>query len=218
MSGRTLTTGTEGHLRGAIGDCRRGGEAAQGRAAREQRTDRAVDHCGHAFEPEYRGLQRPLAGNFYANQRTAEDYRKAIGYYQEAIRLDPRYALAYAKLSVAAQNLALRYGIDGPREVEELIATARASAKRSLELDPNLANAHSARGVTLFTIDCNFVEAEAEFRRALELTPQNAHVTANLAALMLQLGRLDEAVALGQRAIALEPLGGAAHYNFARSL
>src|SRR5438067_10102742 len=159
-----------------------------------------------------------LQGNFYDDRGTADDTRKAIGYYQEAIRLDPRYALAYAKLSVAAQNLALRYGIDGPREVEELIATARASAKRSLELDPNLANAHSARGVTLFTIDCNFVEAEAEFRRALELTPQNAHVTANLAALMLQLGRLDEAVALGQRAIALEPLGGAAHYNFARSL
>jgi len=159
-----------------------------------------------------------LQGNFYDDRGTADDTRKAIGYYQEAIRLDPRYALAYAKLSVAAQNLALRYGIDGPREVEELIATARASAKRSLELDPNLANAHSARGVTLFTIDCNFVEAEAEFRRALELTPQNAHVTANLAALMLQLGRLDEAVALGQRAIALEPLGGAPHYNFARSL
>src|SRR5207237_931956 len=83
-----------------------------------------------------------------ADRGTADDTRKAIGYYQEAIRLDPRYALAYAKLSVAAQNLALRYGIDGPREVEELIATARASAKRSLELDPNLANAHSARGVT----------------------------------------------------------------------
>ena len=43
-----------------------------------------------------------LQGNFYFNRRTAEDYRKAIGYYEEAIRLDPRYALAYAKLSIAA--------------------------------------------------------------------------------------------------------------------
>src|SRR5438270_70658 len=68
-----------------------------------------------------------LQGNFYDDRGTADDTRKAIGYYHEAIRLDPRYALAYAKLSVAAQNLALRYGIDGPREVEELIATARAS-------------------------------------------------------------------------------------------
>src|SRR5205823_8038592 len=59
-----LRPGIEGHLRGAIGDCRRGGEAAQGRAAREQWASRAVDHCGHAFQPEYRGLQRALAGKF----------------------------------------------------------------------------------------------------------------------------------------------------------
>ena len=102
--------------------------------------------------------------------------------------------------------------------MEELIATARALAKRSLELDPNLADAHSAQGVILMDYDFNFVEAEAEFRRALELAPQNAGVTGNLAALMLKLGRLDEAVALGQRAIALEPLSGASHYNFALSL
>ena len=47
-----------------------------------------------------------LQGNFYSNRNTADDIRKAIGYYEEAIRLDPRYALAYAKLSVAALNLA----------------------------------------------------------------------------------------------------------------
>jgi serine/threonine-protein kinase len=41
-----------------------------------------------------------LQGNFYYNRRTAGDYRKAIGYYEEAIRLDPRYALAYAMLSL----------------------------------------------------------------------------------------------------------------------
>ena len=45
-----------------------------------------------------------LQGNFYFNRRTADDYRKAIGYYEEAIRLDPRYALAYAKLSTAARE------------------------------------------------------------------------------------------------------------------
>ena len=72
-----------------------------------------------------------LQGNFYYNRRTADDTRKAIGYYQEAIRLDPRYALAYAKLSLAADDSGyqLRRSV-APREVEELIATARASAKR----------------------------------------------------------------------------------------
>jgi TolB-like protein/Flp pilus assembly protein TadD len=155
-----------------------------------------------------------LQGNFYYERRTAEDIRKAIGDYQEAIRLDPRYALAYAKLSSAALNLASNYsGSVAPREVEELIATARTSAKRSLGLDPNLADAHRAQGVTLRDIDRNFVEAEAEFRRALELAPQDASVTANFGLLVARVGRLDEAVALAKRAIALEPLRGASHQN-----
>ena len=84
--------------------------------------------------------------------------RKAIGYYEEAIRLDPRYALAYAKLSIAAVNLAISYGGLATKEREEAIAKARASAKRALDLDPNLAEAHSAQGGILE--DCRF-----QFRR-----------------------------------------------------
>ena len=97
--------------------------------------------------------------------------------------------------------------------MEELIATARASAKRSLELDPNLADAHQAKGVTLSDNDLNFVEAEAEYRRALELAPQNASMPGSFALLVARLGRLDEAVALGQRAIAIEPLRAYLHQN-----
>jgi len=85
-----------------------------------------------------------LQGIFYANRRTAEDTRKAIGYYEEAIRLDPRYALAYARLTSAAFNLATVYS-SSAKEGQEAIAKARASAKRALELDPNLADAHSAQ-------------------------------------------------------------------------
>jgi tetratricopeptide (TPR) repeat protein len=156
-----------------------------------------------------------LQGNFYQNRVTSEATQKAIGYYQEAIRLDPRYALAYAKLSVAANAVGTTYG-SATKEREEAIA--RFAAKRSLELDPNLAAAHSAQGVILIDYDFNFVEAEAEFRRALELAPQNASVMMNFTALLSRLGRLDEAVALGQRAIALEPLSGALHTNLASDL
>src|SRR3954471_7662538 len=80
-----------------------------------------------------------LQGNFYFNRRTAEDTRKAIGYYEEAIRLDPRYALAYAKLSYSAETLATNYAGIPPKEREELLAKTRASAQRALDLDPNLA-------------------------------------------------------------------------------
>ncbi len=156
-----------------------------------------------------------LQGNFYFNRRTAEDTRKAIGYYEDAIRLDPRYALAYARLAGAAINLATQYGSIAPKEGQAVLAKASASAKRALELDPNLADAHSAQGLVLMDLDFNFAGAEAELRRALELAPQNPSVINNLASLMSRLGRLDEAVALAQRAIALEPLRGASHYNFA---
>ncbi|PYK70472.1 MAG: hypothetical protein DME42_12580 [Verrucomicrobia bacterium] len=156
-----------------------------------------------------------LQGNFYSNRRTAEDFRKAIGYYEEAIRLDPRYALAYAKLSYSAEILATNYVSIATKEGQEAIAKARASAKSALDLDPNLADAHSAQGKILENIDFNFAKAEAEYRRALELAPQNSAVTGDLAHLISDLGRQDEAVALGQRAIALDPLRTASHGNLA---
>jgi serine/threonine-protein kinase len=156
-----------------------------------------------------------LQGNFYSNRFTAEDFRKAIGYYEEAIRLDPRYALACAKLSRDANSLAIYFAGLATKEREELIAKARTSAKRALELDSNIADAHSAQGAVLGLVDFNFAEAEAEYTRALELAPQNPDVTSNLADLMSTLGRLDEAVALGQRAIALDPLRGISHVNLA---
>ena len=155
-----------------------------------------------------------LQGNFYFNRRTADDTRKAIGYYEEAIRLDPRYALAYAKLTGAALNLGTNYGV-ATKEIEAAIAKARASAQSALALDPSLAEAHSAQGVVMRDIDFKFAAAEAELRRAFELAPQNAAVSASLANLMSTLGRLDEAVVLGRRAIALEPLGLSLHQNLA---
>jgi TolB-like protein/Flp pilus assembly protein TadD len=156
-----------------------------------------------------------LQGNFYYNRRTAEDTRKAIGYYEEAIRLDPRYALAFAKLSINALSLGTNYAGFATKEGQEALAKARVSAKSALELDPNLADAHSAQGRILELVDFNFAAAESEWRRAFELAPQDAALTAGLAFLLSDLGRLDEAVALTQRAIALEPLRAASHFNLA---
>jgi len=156
-----------------------------------------------------------LQGNFYNSRNTAEETRQAIGYYEDAIRLDPRYALAYAKLSVAARNLATGYGSIATQEINEVTAKARASAQSALGLDPNLAEAHSAQGVVLRDIDFNFAGAEPEYRRAFELAPQNPAVISSLANLTAQLGKLEEGVALQQRAIALDPLRIQSHFNLA---
>jgi tetratricopeptide (TPR) repeat protein len=158
-----------------------------------------------------------LQGNFYSDRQTAEDLRKAIGYYEEAIRLDPRYAIAYAKLAGAASSLANTFVNVATKEGQEALAKARASAKRALELDPNLADAHSEQGAIL-RFDLNLAEAEAEYRRALELAPQNVSAIGNLAVLISALGRFDEALALHKRAIALDPLRSQSHYNLGLNL
>jgi TolB-like protein/Flp pilus assembly protein TadD len=159
-----------------------------------------------------------LQGNFYLNRRTVDDLRKAIGYYKEAIRLDARYALAHAQLARAAYNMAVGYPGIPVQEREEAIGRARASARSALELDPNLPEAHSVQALVLEDIDFNLVAAEAEYRRAFELGPQNASAVMNLATLMGILGRLDEAVALVQQAIALDPLRANSHINLALHL
>ena len=159
-----------------------------------------------------------LQGNFHLYLRTADDFRKAIGYYEEAIRLDPRYALAYAKLTTPAVNLVTGFGHIATKEKDEATIKARASAKSALELDPNLSEGHLAQAIILELLDLNLAGAEAEFRRSLELAPQNPHVINDLAILTAELGRLDEAVALTQRAIALDPLRGTFHYALARYL
>ena len=159
-----------------------------------------------------------LQGNFHFYLRTADDFRKAIGYYEEAIRLDPRYALAYAKLTPPAVNLVTGFGHIATKEKEEAMAKARASAKSALALDPNLSEAHLAQALILELLDLNLAGAEAEYRRALELAPRNPHTINDLAILMAELARLDEAVALAQRAIALDPLRSTFHYALAHFL
>jgi len=158
-----------------------------------------------------------LQGNFYFYRHTADDTRKAIDYYEEAIRLDPGYALAHAKLSSAADTLAFNYVVP-VQEREEAIAKAHASARSALDLAPNLPEAHSALGTVLQTLDLNLVAAEAEFRRAVELGPQNASALANLASLLGDLGRLDESITLRQRAIEIDPLRASFHEGLALEL
>ena len=206
----TVRPRTEGHLRSAIGDCGRGGEAAQGRAARAL-TGRPTE-LTTAATPSNQNVESYnalLQGNFYHNR----PYRRR---YPQSDRLSTRRRSGSTgatrstceALGRGGAHLATSYaGSVAPREVEELIATARASAKRSLELDPNLADAHSAQGWILRDIDLNFIAAEAEFRRALELAPQDLSTTRWLlsASKWPGPGRLDEAVALMQAADCARP-------------
>ena len=147
---------------------------------------------------------------------TEEGTRKAIEFYDEAIRLDPRYALAYAQLSAAWRQLAATWL--GGAETNEAYAKARNAALTALSLAPDLAAAHEALGFVLVTPDLDFAAAEAEFRKAEKLAPADAGPKFALSFLFAAQGRLTEAENMMRQTLALDPLGVTRYLNLARIL
>jgi serine/threonine-protein kinase len=161
----------------------------------------------------YNALQQ---GTFYFALSTEEGTRKATEFFGEAVRLDPRYALAYANLSFAWRQLAATWL--GGAEANEAYAKARNAAQTALSLAPNLAAAHGARGFVLLTPDLDFAAAEAEFRRAEKLAPADAGPKNNLGFVFAVQGRLKEAEDMMRQTLALDPLGVTRYLNLARIL
>src|SRR5947208_4443514 len=161
----------------------------------------------------YNALQQ---GTFYFRLSTEEGTRKATEFYGEAIRLDPRYALAYAQLSAAWRQLAATWL--GGAEANEAYAKARNAAQTALSLAPDLAAAHEALGWLLLTPDLDFAAAEAEFRKAEKLAPADAGPKFALSFLFAAQGRLAEAEYIMRQTLALDPLGVIRYLNLARIL
>jgi TolB-like protein/Flp pilus assembly protein TadD len=161
----------------------------------------------------YNALQQ---GTFYFRLSTEEGTRKATEFYGEAIRLDPRYALAYAQLSAAWRQLAATWL--GGAEANEAYAKARNAAQTALSLAPNLAAAHEALGFVLVTPDLNFAAAEAEFLKAEKLSPADAGPKFALSFVFAVQGRLLEAENTMRQTLALDPLGVTRYLNLARIL
>jgi len=161
----------------------------------------------------YNALQQ---GTFYFRLSTEEGTRKATEFYAEAIRLDPRYALAYAQLSAAWRQLAATW-LSGA-EATEAYAKARKAAQTALSLAPDLAAGHEALGFVLVTPDFDFAAAEVEFRKAEKLAPADAGPKFALSFLFATQGRLAEAENIMRQTLALDPLGVTRYLNLARIL
>ncbi len=154
-----------------------------------------------------------LEGNFYFERHTENDYQKAIDYYSDAIRRDPRYALAYARRSVAEVYLAASFL--GSDRATGVFSAARADAQTALAIDPNLAEGHLALGWIKEYADIDMRGAEAEYRRALELSPGDPVASRRMGGILANQGRLDEAVRYTQTAIAHDPLDSGNFFNLA---
>ena len=150
-----------------------------------------------------------LQGKFYRARDTEADMRKAIDAYVTATRLDPHYALAWAQMSYTWTGLATSYL--GGASAQQAYAQARSAVDTALALAPDLAYAHRARGYLFWAADFNWNAAEAEYRRAVELAPNDADAKYSLGGLMATLGQPEQAVELTRPALAANPLSTTAH-------
>ena len=154
-----------------------------------------------------------LQGHFHFQRRNLEDYRKAVGYFDQAIRLDPDYALAYAERSESWTFIG-----DLTGQHEPAWSKARSDAEKAVAVAPDLAEAHAALGWVRFFVDWKFTEGLSELKRAKELSPGNPTANDLLARVILYLGRLDEAERQARYAVELDPLSVIAQGNLARVL
>jgi TolB-like protein/Tfp pilus assembly protein PilF len=154
-----------------------------------------------------------LQGHFHLQRRNFEDYRKAVEYFDQAIRLDPNYALAYTERSEAWSFIG-----DLTGQHEPAWSNARSDAEKAVAIAPELAEARAALGWVRFFIDWKFAEGLAELKRAKELSPANPTANDLLARAILYLGRLDEAERQARQAVELDPLSVTAQGNLARVL
>ena len=144
-----------------------------------------------------------LKGRSLWSKRGGENLRQAIGFYEQAIARDPKYALAYSGLA-EAYVLLPAYTTTAPQDA---YPTAKAAALKALQLDEKLAEAHTALGLLLCIGDLDMAGSISEFQRAIALNPNYAtahHWYGN--GPLLALGRFEEAIAEGKRAIELDPL------------
>jgi tetratricopeptide (TPR) repeat protein len=147
-------------------------------------------------------FQLYLKGRFYWNRRTAPDLKRAIPFFEQAIEKDPNYALAYSGLADTYALIAA-YTTEPPREV---MPKAKEAALKALALDDKLAEAHASLGQITAYYDYDFVTAEREYRRAIDLNPNYATAHQWLAEHLAAMRRNDEALAEIRRALELDPM------------
>ena len=155
-----------------------------------------------------------LRGRFYAIRRTPADLQRAVDSFNQAIAIDQNYALAYAGLSLSY----MYKGMYGGTPTKEAFPISGKFAKKALELDSTLAEAHVLLGMLAFVHEHDVGAFEREVQRALELNPKSVEAHRQNGLRLMYLGKLDESLAAFQRAIEIEPLSLPCNINYATAL
>ena len=143
-----------------------------------------------------------LTGRYHWTKFTPPDIRKAIGFFQKAIELDPKYALAYFGFAEANRSLAINADVPS----KDCLPQAKAAAIKALEIDDSLAEAHASISFSLIWYDWDWDGGAREAQRAIALNPNSAHSHFALAHVLSDQGRHDQALAEVARARELDPV------------
>jgi eukaryotic-like serine/threonine-protein kinase len=163
--------------------------------------------------PKPEAYQAYLKGRYLANQGTAEELKKSIGYFQQAIDKDPGYAMAYVGLADSYNWLGGGLNYLPPNET---LPKAKAAAMKALELDETLGEAQAALAFAAWFYDWDWPTAEREFKAAIKLNPNSAISHHRYSECLFTRGRFDEGISETKRAQELDPLstetlGGLGH-------
>jgi serine/threonine-protein kinase len=143
-----------------------------------------------------------LKGRFFWNKRTAANIQTALDYFQQAVDLDPGYSRAW----VGIADVWIFRGWYSRLAPHETFPKAKSAAKRALEFDSTLAEAHASMAHILFEFDHDWTAAEREYRRAIELDPNYPTAHHWYGGFLSAMGRHDEALQQAVTARALDPL------------
>jgi TolB-like protein/Tfp pilus assembly protein PilF len=168
------------------------------RLSSEERT-----RLNKSFATNPEAYQLYLKGRYHANQATAAGLKKSIEYFEQAIDKDPGYALAYAGLADSYSALGGGWLYLSP---SDSFPKAKAAARKALELDDTLAEAHAALAYAVYFADWDWSDAEREFKQAIERNPNSALSHDRYAECLKSRLRFGESMAEAQRAQELDPL------------
>jgi len=156
-----------------------------------------------------------LKGRYFWNKRNPEGLKRALAYFQQSTEAQPDFAPAFAGLADTYSLLGAA-GFDVlPRP--EAAEKARVAAKRALELDDGMAEAHASMGFVLYSYDWNWVAAESEFKQAILLNPNYPTAHQWYSEFLNDFGREEEALRESETALVLDPISVLANQVVARA-
>jgi adenylate cyclase len=171
-----------------------------------------LDEAPRTEETDPEAYALSLQARHLGRLGTAEGHEQSIALYEQALAIDPRFASAWADL---ARNYINQAGLVRPHE--EAFALAREAVEKALAIDPHNGPAHARLGWISMFHDRDLVAAAQHFERALKAEPANPDIIAAAAMLLLQLGRLDQAIELLEYVTTQDPVHAITHSNLGKA-